>query len=250
MKSGWFCTVPALAAVLLAASASLSSLRADLYVLESTDAGIKPGTRFTPGESITIPAGGQIRAVLPSGKTRTIKGPYTGTVADLTKGQTTNEGVMVWIRNILQTGGASEATPGATRSIARPAQPKPTTVFSWDSIPVTVNGDVCVEKGAKLQLIRAPSSRVERATVVDVSSTARGEVQWQPGSERVVWPQGVEVRPDGTYYLQEPDRPRRQITLRVLDSLPGEDEILSELQKRGCKYQFEAWVREKLLAKR
>jgi hypothetical protein len=36
----------------------------------------------------------------------------------------------------------------------------------------------------------------------------------------------------------------------VLDSLPAEDEILSELQKRGCKYQFEAWVREKLLAKR
>ena len=87
-------------------------------------AAIRVGSALDMGDTITIPAGSHIRAVLPSGKTQTIKGPYTGTVADLAKGQPINEGVMAWIKNILQTGGASESTPGATRSIAREA-PKP-----------------------------------------------------------------------------------------------------------------------------
>jgi hypothetical protein len=45
-------------------------------------------------------------------------------------------------------------------------------------------------------------------------------------------------------------RPRRQITLRVLDRLPGEDSLLIELNRQGCSSQFEAWVRGKLAAGR
>ena len=45
-----------------------------------------------------------------------------------------------------------------------------------------------------------------------------------------------------------PDRPRRQITLRVLDKLPADDDVLTELHRLGCKHQFEAWVREKVAA--
>jgi len=43
-------------------------------------------------------------------------------------------------------------------------------------------------------------------------------------------------------------RPRRQVTLEVLDTLPSEDDVLAELHKRGCRHQFEAFVRDKLAA--
>jgi hypothetical protein len=236
----------ALAAVLVAATAGLSPARADLHVIESTAPAIKVGSQLDR-DAITIPAGTQIRVVLPSGKTQTVKGPFTGTVAELAKGQPRNEGVLAWLRDFLKTGGATEATPGATRSIGREA-PKPRIGFSWSTVPVTMDGSVCVEKGARLQLVRAPSSPAERVAVIDASSSERGEAQWEAGSDTAAWPANLTPRPDGTYYILVGTRPRRQIVLRVLQKLPADDDVLTELHKLGCKQQFEAWVREKVAA--
>jgi hypothetical protein len=222
--------------------------RADLYVIESTVPNIKPRSRLLADDKIAIPAGGSIRAVLPNGKTQTINGPYDGQVADLDKGLARNEGVLGWLRNILLTGGASEATPGATRSIGREAA-KPRTGFSWTVVPVTVDGDICVQKGAKLMLARAPSVRADRVTVVEAASSQRGEAQWEPGSDTAAWPAGVTPRADATYSFLMPDKPRRQITLRLLDQVPADADVLTELYKLGCKYQFEAWVRGTLASK-
>jgi hypothetical protein len=224
--------------------------RADLYVIESTVPSIKPRTRLLGDDNLTIPAGGSVRAVLPDGKTRTIKGPYDGPVSDLDKGAARNEGVLGWLRNILQTGGATETTPGATRSIARKAA-TPRTGFSWTVVPVTLDGtnNVCVPKGAKLMLARAYSVRADRATIVEAASSERGEAQWGPGSDTTAWPRGVAVRPDATYYFLMPDKPRRQVTLRVMERLPADADVLTELYKLGCRYQFEAWVRGTLASK-
>jgi hypothetical protein len=243
-----FRCVMALAALLVAGATSASPAAAQLYVMESTVAAIKVGSAFDVNATIAVPAGSYIRAVLPTGKTQTIKGPYTGTVADLAKGQPINEGVTAWLKNILKTGGATESTTGVTRSIGRPAE-KPRAGFSWSAIPVA-DGTVCIEKGAKLRLVRVASAKTERATVVDASNGQQAEAQWEAGSDAADWPAGVTPRPDGTYYVLVPDRPRKQITLRVLERLPAEDDLLAELQKRGCSSQFEAWVREKLAAAR
>jgi hypothetical protein len=242
-----FRCVMALAAVLVAGATSASSAAAQLYVMESTVAAMRVGSAFDMNATIALPAGSYIRAVLPSGKTQTIKGPYTGTVADLAKGQPINEGVTAWLKNILKTGGATESTTGVTRSIARPPD-KPRAAFSWSTIPV-VDGTVCIEKGAKLRLVRVASAKAERVTVVDAGNGQQADVQWEAGSDTADWPAGVAPRADVTYYVLVPDRPRRQITLRVLERLPAEDDVLSELHRLGCSSQFEAWVRGKLAAK-
>jgi hypothetical protein len=156
---------------------------------------------------------------------------------------------MAWLKNIMLTGGATEATPGAVRSIGR-AQAKPRTGFSWSAIPVTVDGPICIEKAAAgLQLVRAPSARAERITVVDAVRSERGEAQWEANVETAAWPAGVAPRADGIYDLIVQGRPRRQVTLRVLDRLPADADVLTELHRLGCKYQFEAWVQERLAAK-
>lgn len=235
-----------LAAVLVAASAGLMPAMADIYVVESSVPAIAAGSRLADSASIAIPAGGYIRAVLPSGKTQTIRGPYNGAVADLGKGQARNEGVMAWIRGMLEKGGSNEATPGATRSIGRESA-KPRTGFSWSVVPVA-DGTVCVEKGAKLQLARAASGRPDRITVIDTANATRGEAQWEAGSDVAAWPASVVPRPDAIYYLLAPDRPQREITLRVLERLPADGDVLTELHRLGCKSQFEAWVREKMAA--
>ena len=175
-----------LAAALVTGAAGSSPAAAQLYVLESTAPAVRVGSQLGDSDAIAIPAGAHIRVVLPSGKTQTIKGPYSGQVADLAKGQPINEGVSAWIKNILRTGGATEATPGATRSIARPID-RPRARFSWSTVPV-VNGTVCIEKGAKLQLVRAASAKAERVTVVDTSNGQQAEAQWESGSDATDWP--------------------------------------------------------------
>jgi hypothetical protein len=230
----------------LAAAAVATPASADLYVVESSVPAVTVGSRLADSDTLTIPSGSFVRAVLPSGKTQTIRGPYSGTVADIAKGQAQNEGVMAWIRNILQTGGSNEATPGATRSIGRESA-KPRVGFSWSAVPVA-DGTVCVEKEAKLQLVRAPSTRPDRLAIIDTASATRGEAQWEAGSDAAAWPASVMPRSGATYFLLQQDRPQREIKLQVLDRLPAEADVLTELHRLGCKAQFEAWVREKMAA--
>ena len=235
--------------LLAAAPLQTASAQGQVYVIESTTGAVKVGTAFALDDRITVPAGASIRIVMPSGKTQTIKGPYSDAVAGLAKGQKANDGVMAWIKTLMQTGGSNERTPGATRSARAPGSPGPPVSFSWTAVPVTINSTICVEKRAKLELRRNPSPRAERFIVVDMKTEQRGEVEFAPGSETAPWPAGVALRPDGEYVFLAPEnRPRRQVTLRVLDSLPGEDDLLAELAARECKHQFDAWVREKMSA--
>jgi hypothetical protein len=246
MKIGWLCLfITTLGAMLLGLTGGLSPALAQIYIIESTAPGIKVGAQLAMADSVSIPAGASVRAVLPSGKTQTVRGPYSGSVADLAKGQEVNEGVVGWLKNILQTGGASEATPGATRS-AGVMRPRATPRFSWWQVPTSIDGSVCVGKGTQLQLARAPVPVAQRVAVVDVDSAARGEAEWPVNADLVPWPAGVAIRPGGGYYLLLEGRPRRQVKLEVLDKLPADDDLLAELQKRGCRYQFEAFLREKL----
>ena len=233
------------AAIVAVAGMGLALAQGEIYVLELTVPSIKAGKVFAPKDTITIPDGGSIRAVMPSGKTQLIKGPYRGPAGELAKGQKPNAGVIAWIKSLLATGGSTENTPGATRS-ARPAAPAAS--FSWNVVPVSVDSTFCVEKGARLQLDRGPWFNAARVAVVDPASAQKGEATWESGSKTAPWPSGVELRGDATYALLVPERPQRSVTLRVLDSLPGEDDVLAVLEARGCRYQFEALVKEKMEA--
>jgi hypothetical protein len=230
-----------LAAALLAGT---TAARADIYVIESTVAAVSVGATLKSDDSLAIPANGQIRAVLPSGKTQTIRGPFNGKVSDLAKG-TPNEGVWAWMVNMAKTGGSSEITTGATRSVAPAGKPR---AFSWAEVPTGVNGSICVEKGAKVLLTRTAAARLDRVTLVDTASGERAEVKWEAGSQTAEWPSSLQLRADGAYQLFQQDRPKRDVTLRVVDKLPAEDDLLAELQKLGCQHQFNAWLRDKVTA--
>lgn len=236
----------ALAALLTLLFAGATPAWAQIYVIESSAPDVKVGAQLAVTDTLSLPAGAAIRAVLPSGKTQTVKGPFHGKVADLAKGQEINEGVVGWLKGILQTGGATEATPGATRSASPPARPRGQARFSWSQVPTWTDGNLCIGKDAKLQLARAAAAAAQRVAVVEVESMARGEAEWAPGEALAAWPAQLAVRPGGTYWLLIEGRPRRQMKLEVFDQLPGEDDVLAALQKRGCRSQFEAFVRDKL----
>ena len=151
------------------------------------------------------------------------------------KGQKANDGVMAWIKNLVQTGGSNEKTPGATRS-ARGAE-APVALLLDRHTSHQRQHDLRRAKAPSCELRRAASPRAERVIVVDAATAERGEVEFAAGSEHRAWPAGVTLRPDGDYVVARAGRTgqRRQMTLRVLDSLPGEDDVLAELAARECK---------------
>jgi hypothetical protein len=226
----------AAAALLISFSVAFSQAQGRMYVLESSVASIKVGKQYALSDKIDIPSGSSIRAVMPSGKTQTIRGPYSGPVADLAKGQPLNERVLSWITNFFETGGARESTPGTTRGM----QPAPAG-FSWTSVPVSSDGTICVVRGQRLQLTRQSGQAAARIAVVDVERSRKGDGHWERGSKTTAWPDAVEVR-EATYTFLIPDSPPRQVTLRVLNSAPQEEDILTELAARGCRHQFDVWM--------
>lgn len=235
----------ALALALLIAAPGWAVAQGQIYVLESTVDTLKAGKAYDMGERISIPADGSIRAVMPSGKTQTIRGPYSGPVADLAKGQKANDGVVSWIKNLMQTGLSQERTPGATRSM-RPIEAPPK--FSWTEVPAALDGNFCIEKGAKLKLRRAASARAERMTVTDVATSKSGEVEFADDADTTEWPVAVMPTADAVYSVAGADKRARRVKLRVLDSLPSDEDLVAELAARQCKHQFDLWVKEKVAA--
>lgn len=233
-------------AATFATGMGLAGAHAQVYVLESTADAVKAGTAYRAADRITIPAGGSIRAVMPSGKTQTIRGPYSGPASGLAQGHNPNAGVIAWLQNLLRTGGSREQTPGATRGFKPADAPQP---FSWTAVPSTTDATVCVGRNAKLQLRRARTQGVERIVVVNPATAERGEVEFAAGSHTASWPAGVALQPDATYsVVGGSSGQRRQIRLRILDNLPGEEDIVAELAARGCTSQLDAWVKEKVAA--
>jgi hypothetical protein len=226
--------------------AGLTAAAADIYVMESTVPGMRVGVRLASGETLTVPSGTYVRAVLPSGKTQTIRGPFSGKVADLAKGVESNESLMEPVRRILETGGATQTTTGGTRSVARVGRPR---AFSLVEIPSWVNGKVCVLKGSSVMLARQSTGGAERAMLVDAKSFERAQLTWESGNATAAWPATLKLASDATYQVMVPDRESRDITVRVLDKAPADDDMLIELHKLGCSYQMESWLRERMAKK-
>ena len=103
-------------------------------------------------------------------------------------------------------------------------------------------------KGQKVVLTRALAGRADRASLVDAASGDRAEVVWEAGSKTAAWPASLKLRPDGTYRVFVQDRQRKEFVVHVLDKVPDDGDMLTELHKLGCQQQLEAWVRERMTA--
>ena len=197
-----------------------ASAQGQIYVIESTTAAVKVGTAFALDDRITVPAGASIRVVMPSGKTQTIKGPYSDAVADLAQGpegQRRGHGLDQdpHADGRLEREHAGRDAQRAGAGAARRASPGPPYRSRSTARSASRNAPSWSCDGARRQ-------RAERFIVVDMKTEQRGEVEFAPGSETAPWPAGVAPRPDGDYALLAPEnRPRRQVTLRVLDAFPA-----------------------------
>jgi hypothetical protein len=236
-------------ATLAAWAAASAPAASEILVLQSAVAGLKPGEEIKDGTRISVPSGQSVVVMLPSGKTRTLRGPFAATAGELSKGEVRDDAIWKQVGEMLRTGGTSEKSVGATRGIAaaRPAAPAPAAAppaqpFSWRNVPIDAEGDVCVEKGVGLALVRGSAASPLRLTLVDVAASQRAEVAFAAGAAQMPWPSTVPIKV-GAFALLVPERPMRQVRLRILDPLPDAESTLRVLSQQRCQRQAESWLR-------
>lgn len=221
--------------------------RADLIVIGSDAPAIKSGAVLADTATLEVPSGASVTVMLPSGRTERLKGPLKRAVAELAKGEKSDPGLWDSVQRYVQKQGKpSEGHVGAVRSLA----PKPAKVplpFSWRQVPVDADGDVCIEKGAPIEVARSGGGKSARLTVVDMQAQKRAETTFAEGASSAPWPKEIEPKV-GTYSLVVEGAPMRELRLRLVSPLPGPDETLRVLHGQRCQRQIEAWLRAVMTA--
>lgn len=234
----------------LALTAALASpATADIVVLGSDTAAVAIGTVLTSDKTLEVPAGANVRIMATSGKIQSLAGPLTKAVKDLDDGGAPDSALWTAVTEQLKpvSPRAEVAdtksrgfSSGPARSATAPAGPGPVYKFSWVEVPIFRSGDLCVEKGARLSVVRAATAKAERVVIVDMQGGGkRSEVNFAAGSAVAVWPADLEPR-TGTFAFQAIEQPIRQIKLRLIAPLPSTDDAVRVLHGQRCELQRDA----------
>lgn len=247
----------------LVATSLLAAVQAnaELITLSACTPSIRIGTVLQGGATLDIPAGTSCRVMLPSGRTIELKGPLKSRVAELAKGETRNEALWNDVVTVMARqrrraepiGGATRSVAPRTRGTGEATAPPATTPpaaatavparpsFSWRHVPIDTAGDVCVEKGAALELLRARAGRPAVVAIVDRQNSRRGETAFDTDDLTAPWPTGVGTDV-GLYSMSTPEGTSRTLRLRPISPLPEADETLRVLHGQRCLPQIEAWL--------
>ena len=228
--------------VVLVSFAVSVAARADIVIIGSNSPALAIGMVLSDVQTLEVPDGSSVRVMSPSGRTQVFKGPLKKSVkevadkgpADATLWKT------VTARNAALSVNAERPRTGATRGMTA-AAPSPAAAykFSWQQVPVFADGDICVEKGATLLLVRAGPGKQERVAVVDMLGGKRSEVMFADGRTQAPWPSDLEARVGG-FAFQAEGQPARQIKLRLIAPLPSAEDAVRVLNGQRCDIQRNA----------
>jgi hypothetical protein len=222
--------------------ASMSFAVAEVIVLSAKGGALKAGDTIADNATIDLPAGATIEILLPTGAMRTLSGPSKTSVASLTKGEKPDAGLFSKVAELVGKSGGSESSVGAVRAAPTTRAIRPP-AFSWTAVPIEADGDWCVEKGSTLSLVRSTSDRPIKVTLVDVAGSQRAELAFDAGKADIAWPDSLAPKV-GTYAVLVPDRPMKQIRLRLIAPLPSRDDTLRVLHGQRCEVQMRAFLSE------
>lgn len=223
-----------------AAVAFANQAAADVLIVSSTAPLLKPGQQLADSETLVVPAGANIRVMLPSGATLQIKGATSRQVKEITKGEPIVDVVWSKAKELLVTGGVDQSRVGATRSFRAPAAVADT--FSWTTVGPTAAGNVCIDNSGSLAIER-PAGAPNEVTLIDTGKNARAKLDFSAGAA-VPWPQSIVASDGGNYQMTYGTAGLRQFKLRMVDKAATADGVaLRTLLQNDCKAQAKTWAK-------
>ncbi len=160
-----------------------------ILVLRSTVPSIASGAMLTDGQTIDLPADGEVEVVSITGIQTTITGPYKGVLEvrgpkiEMTRIAAMGEALL----------GRDEGTSvlGATRGAGQPDV----------LIDVSSDGVWCVFEKSETYLMRDGRSP-ETATLISTETNETANIDWARFKKHLQWPEGLALRDGATYRLE------------------------------------------------
>lgn len=240
-----FLTKILLATTLMAPAFCTTSL-ADIIILTSNAPKLKSGQTLPDNASLNIPAGKKVQLILPSGKTKTLKGPFNGNVAAISKGDKSDAGLFKKLMDVVKKSGRDDSGFAAVRRVGRPTS-SGQDIFSWTAIPADATGTYCVAEGEQLELLRPRNISIKMLKLHNPDTAQSATITWNTGQKSVLWPDDLLPKDKSRISFQLANLPERSVNFRVVENEARNiNEILRTLYKRGCRKQLETWLHTRL----
>lgn len=218
------------AAALLLLGISFTGAAADLIVIGSTGADLKPGQVLDGSALVTLPAGATVTLISSKGETIKLRGPYEGRPASATEGQ---DGQLL---QALQTVFKNDS--GATTMLAAFRGVPGRKPDLW-SANVDRNGSYCVRVDGPPALKRKSGKR-RTTLMLELGATGeQAQVDWPAGQSTLGWPAGLPLIDGGDYlaHLDVAIEPKKLRVALIPNGLATDAHRAAWMAENGCSRQ-------------
>jgi len=222
---------------ILLMTAAFSAQAQQWVVIASGAPSLKPGQVVKSGTAIEIPAGASVTLVSETGKTVTLKGPFSGPAKAGGQGGGKGSGddkLIASLSGLLSGSGKETGFLGAMRAVTPPKPPSDAWVIDTGK-----SGDVCVQAKGPVMLWREKAARARILTLKNLTDKSRSKAEWPAGSATLEWPSKVTLT-DGARYLlrMKGSRAARKLKLHLVPGgLASDAHRAVWMARNGCEKQ-------------
>ncbi len=221
---------------ILLMTAAFSAQAQQLVVIASGAPSLKPGQVVKSGTAIEIPAGASVTLVSETGKTVTLKGPFSGPAKAGGQGGGKGGGdkLIASLSGLLSGSGKETGSLGAMRAVAPLKPPSDAWVINTGK-----SGVFCVQAKGPVMLWREKAAKARILTLKNLTDKSRSKAEWPAGSATLEWPSKVNLT-DGARYLlrMKGSRAARKLKLHLVPGgLASDAHRAVWMARNGCEKQ-------------
>lgn len=231
VKRSVFCLV---ACLLWNGAGTSGAVAGQVVILSSTTAEYSPGSIVDGTSTVSLPGGGLLMFNDATGATRTLTGPYTGTIEQSSDGGAQGAGVLASLSRLVVSRAEEQAKLGAIRALPS------NLAREVNVVSVARSAVQCAANGEPVRLWRPETLRGDsRITMTDIETGAASEVLWQGTDASLYWPEDLPIRDGGRYRLKLDLAPRPvEITLRLVPvAIDAPAVTAAWMADAGCRRQ-------------
>ncbi len=218
---------------ILLMTAAFSAQAQQLVVIASGAPSLKPGQVVNSGTAIEIPAGASVTLVSETGKTVTLKGPFSGPAKAGGKGGGDDK-LIASLSGLLSGSGKETGSLGTMRAATPPKPPSDAWVINTGK-----SGVFCVQAKGPVMLWREKAAKARILTLKNLTDKSRSKAEWPAGSATLEWPSKVNLT-DGARYLlrMKGSRAVRKLKLHLVPGgLASDAHRAVWMARNGCEKQ-------------
>ena len=220
--------------VALGLTLALPALADDLIVLNARGGSFKVGMKIPSDKPLTLKEGEKLTVIAPDGKSKTLKGPFSGVPVS---GASTGTDPKMALAALVSTRDARTSSVGVIRAgTASVKIPEP-----W-LIDVSRSGPRCLVEGTKPVWWRPEPLDVAQFTVFPADRSWQADFSWKTGQDRQPVPDIADFDSNKAFIVRSAGEEYGISLLSVPQGIDNPMVLTSWLLEKGCIQQADALI--------